>query len=189
MELLKIIKVALAGTAFMLLVFAIPVQAVTPEYQVKAAMLYKFAMFVEWPAKVFSTDTSPFITCVLGNNPFGPWLEQEMGETRVGNHPVEIRHIEPGQPAGYCHLVFVSASEKSRLQQMLTPFRNMPALIVSDVSDISKFCRLGGMICLVMEGAKVRFQLNSKAIAEAGLKIDSKLKRVALSADCGEATK
>lgn len=186
MGLLRAIGAASAG-AFMLLLFDMPVRAETPEYQVKAAMLYKFAVFVEWPAKAFPTDTGPFVACVVGKDPFGPWLQQEMGETSVGTHPVEIRRIQPGESVGDCHLVFISASEKTRLQKILTPLRDSTALIVSDVNDVSEFCRLGGMIGLVMEGAKVRFQLNSKAIARAGLKIDSKLKRVALSADCGKA--
>jgi len=171
----------------MLLFLALPAQGEAPEYQVKAAVLYKFAVFVEWPAKAFATDTSPFVACVLGKDPFGPWLQLEMGEARVGTHPVEIRHIEKGEAAGGCHLVFIAASEEPRLQKMLVPLRNTGALIVSDVSDVSQFCRWGGMICLVMEGAKVRFQLNSKSMEQAGLKVDSKLKRVAVSAACGEA--
>ena len=168
------------------MLLSLPAQAVTPEYQVKAAILYKFAVFVEWPAKAFSTETSPFAACVLGKDPFGPWLQQEMGEARVGTHPVEIRHFEQGEAAEGCHLVFIADSEKSRLEKILAPLRNTSALIVSDVSDISQFCRWGGMISLLMEGVKVRFQLNAKAIEQAGLKIDSKLKRVALSTDCGE---
>lgn len=169
----------------MLLFFEFPVQAETPEYQVKAAMLYKFAVFVEWPDKSFSSDTSPFVVGMLGKDPFGPWLQQEMGETSVGTHPVEIRHIEQDEAAG-CHLVFISASEPPRLREMLILLRKTTtALIISDVSDISQFCRWGGMIGLVMEGGKVRFTLNSNAIVQAGLKIDSKLKRIALSTDCG----
>ena len=176
-----------SAAASMLLFPASPARAEAPEYQVKAAILYKFAVFVEWPAKAFSTDTSPFVACVLGRDPFGRWLQQEMGETRVGNHPVEIRHFEQGEDAGGCHLVFIGASEKSRLEQILAPLRSTSALLVSDMGDASQFCRRGGMIGLVMKGAKVRFQVNSKGIEKAGLKIDSRLKRVALSADCGEA--
>lgn len=185
MDLLRLIRTAAAG-GLLVLLWSLPVQAVAPEYQVKAAILYKFAVFVEWPAKAFPTETSPFVACVLGKDPFGAWLQQEMGEARVGTHPVEIRHSEQGKAAEGCHLIFIGASEQSRLEKILTPLRNTSALIVSDVSDVHQFCRWGGMICLLMEGAKVRFQLNAKAVEQAGLKIDSKLKRVALSADCGE---
>lgn len=165
----------------------VPAQAEAPEYQVKAAMLYKFAVFVEWPAKAFASGTSPFVACVVGKDPFGRWLQEEMGEARVGSHPVEIRRLEEGGAAEACHLAFIGASEQPRLPEILAPLRNTSTLTVSDVSDASQFCTLGGMICLVMEKGKVRFQLNSQAIEQSGLKIDSKLKRVALSVDCGEA--
>ena len=185
MAFLRLAGIASAGV--LLLLAPLPAQAEVPEYQVKAAILYKLAVFVEWPAKALSTDTSPFVACVLGKDPFGPYLQQELGETRVGTHPVEIRRMEHGEAARDCHLVFIGASEQSRLQKILTPLRKTRALIVSDVSDVGEFCRWGGMIGLVMERGKVRFRLNSKAIEQSGLKIDSRLKRVALSADCGAA--
>lgn len=186
MELLKPLC-ATSALGLALLLTSMSARGATPEYEVKAAILYKFAVFVEWPANAFPSGTSPFVACVLGKDPFGPWLQKEMGEAKVGTHPVEIRHFEQGEAAGGCHLVFISASESSRLQKILVPLHSKSTLITSDVSDTGEFCRLGGMICLVMEGGKVRFLLNSKAIEQAGLKIDSKLKRVALSADCGEA--
>jgi len=186
MDLLRLVRTAAAGSLLVLLL-VLPAAAVAPEYRVKAAILYKFALFVEWPAKAFPAQTSPFVACVLGKDPFGPWLQQEMGEARVGAHPVEIRNFEQGKAAEGCHLVFIGASEKSRLEEILIPLRGTSALIVSDVSDIDQFCRWGGMISLLMEGAKVRFKLNEKALEQAGLKIDSKLKRVAISVDCGEA--
>ncbi len=186
MEFLRIILSAVAG-AVLLLLFPVSARAQAPEYQVKAAMLYRFALFVEWPAREFSTDTSPFVVCVLGKNPFGSWLRQEMGETRVGTHPVEIRRMEKAEAARGCHMVFISRSEEGRLKQALDPLRNASVLIISDVSDINEFCLLGGMIGLVMEDDKVRFELNSKAAEQAGLKIDSRLKRIAKSAECGGA--
>ena len=162
-----------------------PVHAEATEYQVKAAMLANFALFVDWPAKAFSTTNSPFVACVLGVDPFGPWLKHELGE-HIGSHPVEIRYLEKVEAAPDCHMVFISRSEQPRLNQELTSLRNTSALIVSDCSDISDFCRNGGMIGFVMEGRKVRFDLNANAAAKAGLIIDSKLKRVSGSAECGE---
>jgi hypothetical protein len=120
-----------------------PVQAEAPEYQVKAAMLYKFALFVEWPAKAFATETSPFVACVVGQDPFGKWLQHELGEASS-------------------------------------------ALLVSDMGELDDFCRLGGEIGLLKQEGKVRFELHVKAIAKAGLKVDSRLMRVALTNDCGE---
>jgi hypothetical protein len=159
--------------------------AQAPEYQVKAAMLYKFAVFVEWPSEAFSAATSPFVVCILGDDPFGPWLQQEMGETRIGPHPVEIRQLGSNRPGGQCHLVFVSRSEEPHLKQLLASISGTGQLIVSDVPDIGEFCRDGGMVGLVMDSGRVRFEVNSSAADRAGLKIDSRLKRIATSADCG----
>ena len=169
----------------MLLLGYTPVYAEATEYQIKAAMLANFALFVDWPPKAFTTADSPFVACVLGTDPFGPWLKHELGE-RVGSHPVEIRYLEKAEAAPECHLVFISRSEQSRLKEELTFLRNTSALIVSDCRDINDFCRNGGMIGFVTKGGKVRFDLNASAAAKAGLIIDSKLKRVSGSADCGE---
>jgi len=169
----------------MLLLWYTPVYAEATEYQVKAAMLANFALFVDWPPTAFSTADGPFVACVLGNDPFGSWLKHELGE-RVGSHPVEIRYLTKAEEAPECHILFICRSEQPRLKQVLTALRNTSALIISDVSDITDFCRNGGMIGFITEGRKVRFDLNADAAAKAGLKIDSKLKRVSGSTNCGE---
>jgi hypothetical protein len=175
------LKRATIISVLMLSVWHTQASAQAPEYQVKAAMLYKFTLFVEWPAEAFATEASPFIVCVLGIDPFGLWLQQEMGETRVGTHPVEIHHPVDAEAVPPCHMIFVSRSERSRIKRVLKPLRKKNALIVSDVSGIDQFLDQGGMIGLVMEGSKVRFVLNSEAMERAGLKADSRLKRIAKS--------
>jgi len=172
------------GTVMLLLCYT-PVYAEATEYQIKAAMLANFALFIDWPPAAFSTADSPFVACVWGKDPFGPWLKHELGE-RVGSHRVEVRHFQNGEAAPECHMVFICRSEQPRLKQVLASLRNTRALIISDASDINYFCRNGGMIGFVTEGRKVRFDLNASAAAKAGLKIDSKLKRVSGSVECGE---
>jgi hypothetical protein len=161
--------------------------AQAPEYQIKAAMLYNFALFIEWPAQKLASDVSPFAVCVLGKDPFGPWLKYEFGDQLVGGHPVEIRYTETASQSRGCHILFISPFEQRRIQQILADLQNASILTVSDVKDVEHFCREGGMIAFVMEDNKVRFHLNSRAMDEAGLKTDSRLKRIALSANCGEA--
>ena len=170
---------------FMLLLGYTTVHAQAPEYQIKAAMLANFALFVGWPATAYSTPDSPFVACVFGSNPFGSFLPTELGD-RIGSHPTQVREIDTPQDVRGCHLVFISKSEQSRLEQVLTSLRTGNALIVSDVGDTGQFCRNGGMIALKIEGGKVRFDLNAKAAAKRGLKINSKLQRLARSTDCGE---
>ena len=183
MAVLRIPKVALA--VFMLLLGYTTVHAQAPEYQVKAAMLANFALFVEWPSSLFPTAASPFVACVLGSDPFGSFLKIELGD-RIGSHPTQIREIGTPQGTRGCHMIFISKSERSRLEQVLASLKTGDALIVSDVDDTGQFCRNGGMIALKMEGGKVRFDLNANAAAKSGLKINSKLQRLARSTDCGE---
>jgi len=171
-------------TIVLLIMGVAPVHAAAPEYQVKAAMLANFALFVNWPAAAFPAAWAPFVTCVVGEDPFGPWLKTEMGE-RVGSHPVQIRQVEKADKGAGCHLVYVSRSEQTRLAQVLAALKGSHALIVSDVNQSQDFCRQGGTIALFQEGGKVRFELNADAAAKAGLGIDSKIKRVARSTSCG----
>ena len=174
---------ATLGIILLLLCYT-PAHAEASEYQVKAAMLANFAVFVDWPPAAFSAAGSPFVACVIGKDPFGPWLKHEMGE-QIGSHRVEIRHLQKAEAAPECHMVFISRSEQQRLKQVLASLRNTGALIITDATDITEFCRNGGMIGFVMEGRKIRFDLNADAAAKAGLKIDSKLKRVSGSMECG----
>ena len=173
-----------AGIVMLLLGYT-PVHAEATEYQVKAAMLANFALFVDWPTTAFSAADSPFVACVLGSDPFGRWLKHELGE-RVGGRSVVIRYLDKADASAECHMVFISRSEQPQLKEVLASLRKTGTLIVSDAGDVDDFCRNGGMIGFVMEGRKVRFDLNADAAAKAGLKIDSKLKRVSGSTLCGE---
>ena len=157
-----------------------------PEYQIKAAMLYKFALFVQWPSGTFAGPVSPFIVCVLGKDPFGPWLNHEMGGTLAGKHPVEIRHIEKSEDAAACQMVFISRSERPRLKKALAPLKKTHALLISDISPVNEFCLDGGMIDLIIVHNKVRFELNATLAEKKGFKIGSTMKRIATSVKCGE---
>lgn len=155
------------------------------EYQVKAAMLANLALFVEWPPQAFAGEGAPFVVCVMGEDSFGRWLEVELGETFIARHPVEIRRFEEASNADGCHLLVVIRLEERWMRSVLNGIKNKPVLVVGDVDDVDNFCRMGGMIAFVVQNDKVRFDLNNKAVMRAGLKVDSRLKRVAQSVECG----
>jgi hypothetical protein len=184
-------QVRKTGALFQMIVLLValgaPVMsAEAPEYQVKAAMLYNFALFVEWPPEAFATDTSPLVVCVLGADPFGQWLDYELGGTYVGTHPLEIRRTpDPGE-ASRCHIVFAGRSEEARMQNALAGIGNASVLTVSDSPDTAAFCRRGGMVAFMTQDNRIRFALNTEAMTKAGLKSDSRLKRMATTAECGE---
>lgn len=170
---------------FVVLLGSTSSHAQVSEYQVKAAMLANLALFVEWPPHAFAGKAASFIACVIGEDPFGRWLKVELGETHIADHPVEIRRFEDASHVEGCHLLLVSRSEERWLRQLLNDIKKKPILLVGDVEDVVEFCRMGGMIAFVVRDDKVRFELNNEAIIRAGLKVDSRLKRVALSVECG----
>ena len=145
------------------------------EYQVKAAYLYNFGKFVEWPSGVASSQVS---ICVLGQDPFGPALDAVLAGERIQGKSVVPRRISKAQEAPGCEILFISSSEERRLSDVLKAVDNVAVLTVS---DISTFSRLGGMIQFVLEGKRVRFEVNLAPVQEAGLSLSSQLLKVALT--------
>lgn len=142
------------------------------EYAVKAAFVYKFSEFVEWPPGSFKSQDSPINICVLGENPFGNSLEQiTRGKTFAGRAFAVKLVQEPGQvPA--CQILFISRSEKRRLGAVLASLGKSAVLTIGDTEG---FAERGVMIDLFLDGNKVRFEINPGAAARAGLQISSKL--------------
>ena len=152
-------------------------QANPTEYEVKAAYLYNFGKFVEWPAKV--TAVSDFFSiCVLGEDPFGSTFDATIAGESINGKKVVVKRITKPQDAVSCRILFISSSEESRLKEILATLDNASILTVS---DISQFTRRGGMIRFVMEANRVRFEVNLTTAEHAGLTLSSQLLKVAIS--------
>ena len=147
------------------------------EYQIKAAFLFRFAMFVEWPERAFASRTSPFVIAVLGENPFHDDLSKTVQNKKIDDHPLLVKEVRLPMEATNCHLLFISASEKKRLPEILDSLKGTSVLTVS---EMERFTETGGMINFVLKGANIRFQINKDAATAAGLKISSKLMIVAV---------
>ena len=107
----------LLSLTFLLGVIQPQVRAQAPafdEYQVKAAFLFNFAKFVEWPPDAFTSADEPIGICVLGQNPFGSVLEETVRGKVVANRTFVVRQIPDAQHVSGCHIVFMSASEGKR---------------------------------------------------------------------------
>src|SRR5689334_22917442 len=123
------------------------------EYQVKAAFLYNFVKFVDWPAA--ATDLrEPITLCVLGKNPFGAELTRAIEGKSVNGHPIATRNIADAVAARSCQVVFVTASESGRIAEIV---KTISAWSVLTVGEVDRFVDRGGMINFVMDGQKVRF--------------------------------
>ena len=142
------------------------------EYQVKAAFLFNFAKFVEWPAQAFQSPDSPIEICVLGPNPFGSLLDKAVEGKVVGNRKFVVRDIRDAQQANECHMVFVSAAGGTLSQARLGEIKKCCVLTVGEAED---FIAGGGMINLRLESARVRVEINPDAAERARLRISSKL--------------
>jgi uncharacterized protein DUF4154 len=167
----------LALGAAALIAWALPVAAQRPrEYQVKAAYLYGFGRFVEWPAAARIAADGTFVVCVLGEDPFGFLLDQAVEGGLMKNQPVSVRRIARVEDGSGCDTLFVSASERPRLPRILEALDRRPVLTVGDSPE---FAQRGGMIGFSVEGSRVRFTVNLDAAQNAGLTLQSELLRVA----------
>jgi hypothetical protein len=146
------------------------------EYQVKAAFLYNFAKFVEWPPSSFSDASASLQICVLGRDPFGDALRNITKEKIINGHKLEVRQVADLQQARSCHILFVASSGTTPVKQIVDGLRGASVLTVGDTKG---FAQQGGMINFVLENDRVQFEVSSKAAEEAGLKISSKLLSVA----------
>jgi hypothetical protein len=164
------------GAILMLLGSARAQSAAAGEYQVKAAFLYNFAKFVEWPPSAFRGATAPLQICILGRDPFGQGLRDIVSTKTVNGRKFEVDYLVDMQLARACHILFIASSEKARVKQILESMRGTVALTVSDTEG---FAEQGGMIDFVLDNDRVVFEVNRNAAEQAGLKISSKLLSVA----------
>ena len=146
------------------------------EGQIKAACLYNFAQYVEWPATAFAGSSSPLVISILGKNNFGGSFG-ELTQKTVRKRRIVVRQISRIEDLGESQILFIGASERGRLPYLLSTLKTA----VLTVSDIKQFARAGGMISLVTQEDRVSFEINLKAARQADLKLSSNLLKLAHS--------
>lgn len=147
-------------------------QAPTIEYDVKAAFLLNFSRFVEWPG---ARRGQPFRLCTLEPDPFGTRLEAATAGETWESRAIEVHRLTSLREAD-CHLLYVPAGATSLFRAGRTTLARQPVLTVGEDRD---FLSTGGMIRLFIEANRVRFSVNQKACEEAGLRVSSRLLRLA----------
>ena len=148
---------------------------VLQEYEVKAAFLYNFAKFVEWPTDAFSSPSEPLTLGVLDTDPFGDTLKI-LEDKSAGGRRINIKRFDSVQQLDRCHILFISNSEKGNLPQILTLIKKWNVLTVGEMKG---FAEAGGVINFILIDKKIRFEINADAARRAGLKISSQLLKVA----------
>ena len=168
---------AALGAALLLIAAPASGQDASFEYRVKAAYLFNFTKFVEWPDEALAPG-APITICVAGPSPFGAALQETIRGESVNGHPLETRGA---RPADGCHVVFVPRGADAAAG--LRPFRTHAALTVGE-SDT--FLHDGGMVNFVLEAGRVRFEINPEPAERAGIRISSRLLRLARPTDAQE---
>jgi hypothetical protein len=143
------------------------------EYQVKAAYLYNFTKFVEWPPEAFDGPSTPIGICILGMDPFGGALENSVRGKTAGNRGLVVRAIAGAREARGCHILFAARGEQKRLPALLRDAQWPYILTVGESAGF--FDSSAGIINFVLKDARVRIQVNPDAAAQARLHISSKL--------------
>jgi hypothetical protein len=146
------------------------------EYAVKAAFLYNFAKFVEWPAQAFPSADAAFSMCVLGPDPFGEALDAAVANERIQGRPLVVRRLDVWDGSARCHILFVSSALQPQFAALLGAGTFSRTLTVGDGDA---FLQAGGHISFFLEENRVRFAINAESVARSDLQISSKLMRVA----------
>ena len=151
-------------------------QTTAKEYRIKAAFLFNFALYVEWPPDAFQNANSPLTYCTIGDDPFDGVLDESLNAKSVGTHPLRVQHLRPPENFQGCQIVFIGANEKKRTTSILETLKQSPVLVVGESSH---FIQQGGTVGFLSEENTVRFEVNLDAAQRARLNISATLLSVA----------
>jgi hypothetical protein len=142
------------------------------EYQVKAAYLYNFAKFIQWPPEAFANDQSPLFLCIVGADPFGQPLDGIAQGKMINGRALIVRRTTNLDDLKACQIVFSGSGDKKRLSDLLRRLKGSSALAVGESRD---FTGMGGSIQFYLEDDRIRFSINVDALQRAHLTASSKL--------------
>lgn len=142
--------------------------------RVKAAFIYNFARFVEWPPRAGS---APFHIAVMGKGELAAPLEEVIRGKLTNGRPITISYVRSAAEAECCEILLIESSEARHMTEIAQALSEKPVLTVCDSANCQHD---GGMIAFQVVEESVRFQINQEAAEHAGLKISSQLLKVAI---------
>ena len=148
-----------------------------PEEGVKAAYLFKFAPFVQWPPPAFESETDPLVVCVSGDDDFAALAQSAMASQRLGARAMETRRLARVEKGAHCHVLFVAAGAGQTVADALAAVKGAPVLTVTDAPAGAP----AGVVNFVRSGPNIRFAIDDRAAAENGLTLSSKLLQLAVA--------
>jgi hypothetical protein len=150
--------------------------AISKEYQVKAVFLFNFTQFIQWPPAAFSRSSEPFCIGILGEDPFGPFLDQTIQGEKVKGHPLIVKRYRTLAEVKKCQILFVSRSEDGHWPAIVEAMKGKGVLMVGDQEG---FARTGGVMGFKTENNKIKLGVNVEAAKREKLAISSKILRLA----------
>jgi len=144
-----------------------------PDYQIKAAFLYHFTQFIEWPAE---GAAGLFVICLAGDQALSNPLDELTRGKHVGTRSIQVKQIKQPEEARGCQVMFLSSSLKTKAPSYLAAVHAMDVLTVGEHTG---FRGQGGMIELFLEDNRFRFDINEQALRDAHLRASSRLLRLA----------
>jgi hypothetical protein len=169
-------RLARAWTLAMAVMAAAAAGEPAKEYQVKAAFIYNFIKFTEWPAEAQPEAGAPITIGIVGTNPFGDDLAQMVKNKPINGHPVAVRACATAEELKGCHVAFISNVPEAQVDAAVALAREACVLTVGE-SDA--FAKAGGMIRFAMDKDKVRFEINAGSASEAKIRISAQLQKLA----------
>ena len=145
------------------------------EYSVKAALVFNFARFTDWPLDTIADSPGTFNICLFGDDTI---LEAFAGVNgkRIKKQRIVVKRIRRIQEIDTCNLLFVSGSDRKILQKIFAAVEEKPVLTIGEMSG---FTEAGGIINLVKTKNRIKFEVNLNAAQQAGLKISSRILKLA----------
>lgn len=153
-----------------------PARASSKEYDLKAAFLFNFVQFIDWPGSAFAADDSPICIGVLGDDPFGASLDSIIAGETAHNRKLIAKRSKNLDDLKSCQILFICQSERERMAEVIASLNNSPVVTIADTDG---FIQSGGIINFFLQNNKIRFEINPDAASRRGIKISSQLLRLA----------
>jgi hypothetical protein len=148
-----------------------------PEQRIKAAFLYKFLSYIEWPPGALRSGTAPVVLGVLGDDEMADALQSIVAKRRIGQHPLEVRRVNESNALDGVHLLFVGDDESKALARLAPDAQQRSVLLVTDFDHALDE---GSVINLVVVDDRVRFEVSLEAAERSRLKLSSRMLAVAM---------
>jgi hypothetical protein len=182
-------RAQLRWLALLLFVFALSMESATAtaqaaggddvERQVKAAYLFKFGGYVEWPDRAFATADGPIRIGVVASPTLADELAQTVAGRAINGRQISVQKLKPGDSLAGIHILFVGHTSNDKLAEILASVKGQPVLTVT---ESEQGLAQGGVINFVIVGGKLRFEISSKAAQQGSLNISARLLSAALKA-------